>query len=276
MKKGLLLILLAIFCRAGVGTAQSREFDHSAWDHVLKKFVNEQGRVDYATLQADSADLDRYAAQLAERSPFSHPRDFPTSESQLAYWINAYNAMVMRGVIENWPVKSVTKIGFLPHSFFWRKKFVLGGKQHTLNDIEKDFLLKRLAEPRIHFAIACASNSCPRLQREAYTPGNTERLLEEAVRFFINEPRNLHIDLKEDRVTVSRIFHWYRDDFENYIRSRNLGDRSDAVLRYIRLYANEANRNRLDQLRDPSIKAFPYDWGINDIHAPENTEETGS
>ncbi len=248
------------------GTVLAPEFDHLPWDRVLKEFVTETGRVDYAALKANSADLDRYAAQLAARSPVSHPEEFPTRNSQLAYWINAYNALVMKGVIEKWPIKSVLDIGFLPHSFFWRKKFFVGGEKYTLNTIEKDMLRQKLAEPRIHFALACASNSCPRLQRVAYSPENTERLLEEAARFFINEPRNLKIEASQNRVTVSRIFTWYRKDFENYVRARNISGNGNLLLDYVRLYANETNRRALDALRKPRVEAFHYDWGINDVH----------
>jgi len=126
--------------------------------------------------------------QIASRSPVSHPQVFSTRDSQLAYWINAYNALVIKAVVENWPTKSVRNLGKL-YSFFWARKFVAGGKEYTLNNIE-DILRKKLVEPRIHFAIVCASNSCPRLQREAYTPENAERLLDEAARFYVNEPRN--------------------------------------------------------------------------------------
>ena len=135
MKKNVFLFLSMVWLALAAGTARGEEFDHSNWGRVLEKFVTETGRVDYAALKADSADLDRYVTQLAARSPASHPREFPTRNSQLAYWINAYNALVMKGVIEKWPVKSVVKIGLLPHSFFWRKKFVVGGKKYTLNNI---------------------------------------------------------------------------------------------------------------------------------------------
>ena len=236
------------------------------WDRVLKEFVTETGRVDYAALKANSADLDRYAAQLAARSPVSHPKDFPTRTSQLAYRINAYNALVMKGVIEKWPIESVLDIGVLPHSFFWRKKFFVGGEKYTLNTIEKDFLRQKLAEPRIHFALACASNSCPRLQRVAYRPENTERLLEDAARFFINEPRNLKIEAAQNHVIVSRIFTWYRKDFENYVSARNISGKGNLLLDYVRLYASETNRRALDALRKPRVESFQYDWGINDVH----------
>ena len=98
--------------------AYGLEFDHSAWDRVLKEFVTEQGRVDYAALEANPAALNRYVTELAAQSPVSDPQQFPTRDSQLAYWINAYNALVMKDVIEHWPVQSVRKIGGLPYSFF--------------------------------------------------------------------------------------------------------------------------------------------------------------
>jgi len=248
------------------GTARAQEFDHSRWDRVLKKYVTETGRVDYAALKADFGDLDRYVQQIAARSPVSHPQDFPTRESQLAYWINAYNALVIKAVVENWPTKSVRNLGKL-YSFFWARKFVAGGKEYTLNNIE-DILRKKLVEPRIHFAIVCASNSCPRLQREAYTPENTERLLEEAARFYVNEQRNLKIDVARNRVTLPNILGHYHEDFENYVRTHNARVSEHPQVDYIRLYANPTNRALLDALRNPKIEHFGYDWGINDVNAP--------
>lgn len=262
--------LLVFLLTATAGQAGAQGFDHSAWDRVLKKFVTERGRVDYAALKANSADLDMYVAQLAAESPVSHPQAFPTRESQLAYWINAYNALVMKGVIEKWPTKSVRDIGRIPYGFFWLKKFVVGGRKYTLNAIERDFLRKQLAEPRIHFAIVCASNSCPRLQREAYTPENTERMLDEAARFYVNEPRNLRIEPALDRVTVARIYGFYREDFEAYINRKGASD-GHPILEYIEAYANQENRAALQALKKPSVDYFDYDWGINDIHAPVAT-----
>ena len=250
------------------------QFDHAAWDHVLKKFVTEHGRVDYTALQADPRELDRYTAGLAAKSPVSDPQQFPTRESQLAYWINAYNALVMKGVIDHWPVKSVREIGRLPYSFFWRKKFVLGGRNYTLDGIE-GIMRKKLAEPRIHFALVCAANSCPRLQRQAYTPENTNRLLEEAARFYVNEPRNLRFEPEQNRVTVARIFNFYHEDFENYVREKKITGIGQPILDYIRLYANEEHRRALDALNHPGVEHFDYDWGINDIHAPTVTGKSG-
>lgn len=275
----LVALLGAVGTSASGGTegrqAKAAPFDYAPWERVLKKFVTETGRVDYAALKAASADLDRFAAELAARSPVSHPQDFPTRESQLAYWINTYNALAIRGVIEAWPVKSVLDIGLLPHSFFWRKSFTVGGRPMTLDNIENDFLRKQFAEPRIHFAIVCASNSCPRLQRQAYTAENVERLLEENARFYVNEPRNLRIDPARNRVTLAHLYTFprYRGDFENHVRAKNISGTGNLLLDYVRLYTNPANRAALDALKNPRVEHFDYDWGINDVHAPAVTRE---
>jgi hypothetical protein len=269
-------LMLGLWLALSIGpvAAYGQQFDHSAWDHVLKEFVNEQGRVDYAALQANPAELNRYVRELAAQSPASHPQHFPTRQSQLAYWINAYNALVMKGVIEHWPVESVRKIGGLPYSFFWRKKFVLGERKYTLDAIE-GIMRTALAEPRIHFALVCGANSCPRLQRQAYTPENTDRLLEEAARFYVNEPRNLRIDPEQNRVTVARILSFYHEDFENYVREKNLTSIRQPILDYIRAYADEEHRRALDALNHPRLEHFDYDWGINDVHAPTVTAKSG-
>ncbi len=262
-----LILGLGLVLSAGTAQAYGLQFDNSAWDRVLKKFVTKTGRVDYAALKATPGDLDQYVKQLAARSPISDPNAFPTRDSRLAYWINAYNALVMKGVIDHWPISSVRKVSTLPYSFFWREKFVAGGQKYTLDGIE-GILRKKLAEPRIHFAIVCASNSCPRLQREAYTSENTERLLDEAARFYVNEPRNVRIDAAHKRVTLAFIFGHYHGDFEDYARARNNSATGQLVLDYIRIYANPKNRAALDTLKKPTVDHFSYDWGINDVNAP--------
>ncbi len=244
--------------------AGARAFDHSVWDRVLAQYVTPDGRqVHYAALKQNTAELDGYVAQLAARSPESHPQDFPTRQHQLAYWVNAYNALVIHGVVESWPVESVTKIG-LPYSFFWWKKFTVGGRKVTLNYIEHDVLRGKMDEPRVHFVLVCAANSCPRLPPRAATPENVEELLDEATRFFINEPRNLRIEPQRNRVTVSWILTHYDEDFEHFARRLNLSHIGVPLLDYIWLYANAENRRALESLgRNPDIEAFDYDWNIN-------------
>ena len=242
------------------------EFDSSSWDRVLKQYVTEQGRVDYAALKAHPEDLNRYVRMLGERSPLSHPADFPTRQSKLAYWINAYNAFVVQGVVNAWPTDSVRSIHAL-YGFFWRGKFTAGGERYTLWHIENQFLRKQLPEPRIHFALVCAANSCPRLSRTAYTAENTGRQLEEAARFYFTESRNLTIEVAGNRVWLSKIMDWYRADFESWARAHRPGS-SQPLLEYVKVYAAPGKAQALASLQNPKISFYEYDWGINDVNAP--------
>jgi hypothetical protein len=241
-------------------------FDHAPFDAVLKRFVNEQGRVDYAGMKASPGELDRYVKMLGERSPESHPQDFPNREAKLAYWINAYNALCLRAVRDAWPIGSVRDLG-VAYSFFWRRKFTVGGRQYSLNHIENEFLRQQLDEPRIHFAIVCASNSCPKLERAAYTPENTEKRLDAAARFFFSEDRNVKVDAARNQVWINRILTFYRGDFEKWARQHRPGA-SNGLLEYVKFYTTEAKRAAIAGLKKPKIVAFDYDWGVNDIHAP--------
>ena len=267
MTMKLLYPLALLFCLTMACPARAQSFDHSPWDRILQQYATDAGRVDYAALKKDSAELNAYVAAIAARSPVSHPADFPTRDAQLAYWINAYNALVFYGVVEAWPVKSVRDIGTLPYSFFWRKKFTVGGRKYTLNGIE-NILRKQLGEPRVHFVLVCAANSCPNLEHQAFTAANVEDLLEKNTRAFINDPRNLRVDSAQNRVTVARIFTFYKGDFEAFVRLRNPESSGHPILAYIRIYASDANRRALDTLTNPRVDDFDYDWGINDVRAP--------
>jgi Protein of unknown function, DUF547 len=262
------LVLLSFALLAAPGKVFAEQ-DDAAWDRVLQQFVTDAGRVNYAALKAHPADLERFLATLRAHSPLSDPRAFPTRESQLAYWINAYNALVIAGVVEAWPVSSVRQIGALPFSFFWKKKFTVGGRAMTLDEIEAT-LRKELAEPRIHFAIVCASLSCPRLAREAYTAENIDRQLDRAAREFIRDPRNVSIDVAHNRLKLSRIFRWYRGDFAASVQRQGLPGTDDPAVRYLRPYADPATLRALDELHHPRIDYFPYNWGINAVAPPKS------
>lgn len=250
--------------------AGAQGFDHSPWDRVLKKFVTEDGRVDYDALKRDRGEFDAYIAAIAARSPKSHPQGFSAREAQLAYWINAYNALMIQGVLDHWPIKSVREIGFLPFAVFRAKDYTVGGKKVSLNEIEHDTIRKEFAEPRIHFALVCASGGCPKLRREAYTPERLEQQLEDGARFFINEPRNLAIDAARNRVVISKIFNWYGGDFEKHMKAKGISGTGKPILDYLRLYLNEANRKALNALKNPAVDYADYSWAINAVSVPAN------
>ena len=168
---------------AGVGPPPERPtegdaavFSHDDWDGFLARHVDDEGRVDYAAAGQDRDDLDRYLRALAEVSPDSAPERFPEEADRLAYWINAYNATVIDRVLAHHPIASVQDVRapwlfrWLPAGagFFVFERFSLGGRKTQLYALENGLIRKRFAEPRIHFALNCASTSCPRLPAEAF------------------------------------------------------------------------------------------------------------
>ena len=244
------------------GGLEAASFAHSGWDRVLKQYVNQIGEVDYAALKANRAGLDRYVMLLGESSPDNHPELFPSRAHQLAYWLNAYNAFVIRGVVDNYPTRSVRDLGAL-YGFFRRKDFTSGGVKMSLLHLENEILRKKFADPRIHFAIVCASMSCPFLPRDAFAGENLEAQLDRAARLFINQRRNLFINPSANEVTLSGLFDIqdYKRDFE---APSGPGGPSQTLLDYIRRYASQENRRALEKLKHPKIKYFDYDWSINE------------
>lgn len=237
---------------AGDGQAY---FDHSAFDAVLARHVDDHGMVDYAALKLDRAALDRYLGQLASASPRSRPALFPGRAHEMAYWINAYNALMMRAVIDHYPIDSVTDI-MVAHGVFSRMRFPVGGARMTLDDIEKGTLLPDYDEPRVHWVLTCASMSCPRIAQRAYHADRLDQRLAEKTRLFLRSPRGVQVDADRGVVRLSKYFDWYGDDF------------GDDHLDYVRPYLDEETRRRLEGLDDPEVEYMSYDWRLNDQNAP--------
>jgi len=170
-----------------------RPFEHSLLDRVQSRFVDATGHVDYEGLRADPSDFHAYYALVREVSPDSHPACFPDRNAELAYWINAYNAAVLEAVLLHYPVGSVKDLRpprvyfFLPRlsGFFFFQQIELGGDRMSLRSLEHRIIIKRYDVPQIHFAINCASESCPRLPQHAFSAEALEAELEgESIRFF--------------------------------------------------------------------------------------------
>jgi len=250
-------LLLAV--AAGV---QAAAFDHASWSRVLQAHVSEIGEVDYAAIKANRKDLDDYIRLLGEVSPANRPELFPARSHELAYWINAYNAFVTRGVVDAYPTRGVRDLGAL-YGFFRRKDSTAGGVKMSLLHLEDDILRKKYRDPRIHFAIVCASLSCPFLAREPFLGDKLEDQLERAARAFVNQRRNLTIDAAANQVTLAAVYDLrdYRGDFE---QPQGPGGARTPLLDYVRRYAGEEYRRALDSLQQPRIKFYDYDWSIND------------
>ena len=249
----------------------TRPFSHELLDQVQQRYVNEYGRVDYRGLQANSDQLDTYYRLVATYSPDSHPERFPSEHDRLAYWINAYNAATLTAVLSEYPIAGVSDVQaprilfFIPEKsgFFYFRKLLFGGKSYNLYNLEKEVIRGRFPEPRIHFAINCASNGCPRLPRHAFAGDQLERQLETEARKFINEPRNVRFDHDQKVLHLSSIFTWYEEDYLTWYREKFPGQEA-KLMNYLLLYLAEDRIGELDRAVDYDIQAMPYDWGLND------------
>jgi len=253
---GVKLCLLAIVpgaAFAGATAPPASPPDVAVYERVLQEHVTGNGRVRYGALRARIEPLSRFAGQMEAVSPHSHPRLFPSRESKLAYWINAYNALVLWAFAREYPEKRERLGGLIGRGlFFYKKTFTVGGRKLTLAAIENDIIREEFNEPRIHFALVCASVGCPWLAREAYTAENLERLLEAETRRFLGQVRNVRIDRAARVVHLSKLFDWYGADF-----GAAKEDRLEFVARY---------RADGDQLLSGEwkIRYFSYDWSPND------------
>jgi len=255
----------------GLVAAPPNNFSSEDFDRVLHQFVNDEGLVNYTALKQNRADLDRYYALVAAYSPDSSPGMFPTEQSRLAYWLNAYNAAVIEVVLTYYPIASVEDVKppglmfFMPHKsgFFLFQRITLGGETKSLYSLENSIIRRRFADPRVHFALNCASLSCPRLSRYAFTAGQLDRQLDLAARQFVAESRNLRIDHKTRTVWMSSIFKWYQSDFTRWYRQR-FPDKAATLANYVALYLPPQKAADLMNSATYQVRFFEYDWRLND------------
>jgi len=252
-------------------TSASAEFDHQLWDEILGQFVLVQNNgqstwVDYASLQQQPEKLQQYLAQLSavKKSTFD---GWPKAD-RLAFLINAYNAWTVKLIIDNYPVASIKDIGSLLQSP-WKKPFVeLFGGTTTLDDIEHKRIrgAGRYEDPRIHFAVNCASISCPPLRPEAYVGARLNSQLDAQTELFLSDrSKNSR---RGKLLLLSPLFDWYRGDFEKgWLGYHALGD---FLLHYKKaLKLSEKNAGLLRE-GNMNMQFMDYDWRLNDItNAPK-------
>lgn len=261
-----------------LSVAPPETFSHAVLNQVLRQVVDENGRVDYTALAGNTRDLERYYRLLATYSPDSHPRMFPTTRDRLAYWINAYNAATIKTVLNYYPITSVVDVRppivffFMPgkSGFFLFQRQILGGREISLYGLENGIVRRRFIDPRYHFALNCASNSCPRLPAEAFEAQNLEMQLERETRKFLSDEGNFKIDHPNQRIYLSAIFDWYEKDFIRWTETRCPG-RKGSLPAYIRPYLAEDKQAQLNAVAGSyAIHFFPYDWGLNDAKQGES------
>ncbi|MEO1516053.1 MAG: DUF547 domain-containing protein [Bacteroidota bacterium] len=216
--KSLLFCTTAALCLCLLGACSVKTFpstsqpiNHVLWDSLLKQHVDANGWVDYQGFVQDSSRLNQYLSSLSAH----HPNEANWSrEQRLAYWINAYNAFTVQLMIRHHPVESIKDIknGIPFVNSVWDIAFIqIEGATYDLNNIEHSILRKRFSEPRIHFAINCASYSCPVLLDEAYTADQIEEQLDRQARLFLSDQKRNVIEA--DKIRLSKIFKWFKGDF---------------------------------------------------------------
>jgi hypothetical protein len=237
-------------------SAMSQSFDHSLYNAVLKRHVKGD-KVDYKSLKSDK-DFETYLAMLSKANPDA----LPTREEKIAFWINAYNAFTLKLIVDNYPVKSITDLSalgkltaFIGNSPWKREFFSINGKKMTLDEIEHEILRGAFKEYRVHFAVNCASTSCPVLRPEAYTAETLNHQLNEQAKQFLKDTLRNRIDLKTKTIRISKIFDWYKDDF---IKS------SGTIEQYLAQYIDEETIKRMLLNKEFKIEYMEYDWRLNE------------
>ena len=228
---------------------------HKEWDDFLRHYHKPGSdgiaRVAYkAVTPADRKSLDAYLRRLQDVriTKFSRPE-------QRAYWMNLYNATTVKVVLDHYPVESITKINISPGFFArgpWKKKLlVIEGEKVSLDDIEHRILRPIWQDPRTHYAVNCASLGCPNLPPKAFSAGNTDKLLDDGARAYVNHERGARVD--GGRLTVSSIYVWFQADF---------GGNDAGVIAHLKKYAEAPLKQRLGEVR--RIDEHGYDWTLND------------
>jgi hypothetical protein len=228
--------------------------DHAAWDALLRKYVDQDGMVNYQALQASAGDmqaLDGYLTTLSAGTT----RVRASGDAELAFWINAYNAVTVRGILREYPTTSIRNhtAKFFGYNIWKDLQLYVGGQPYSLEQIEHEILRKK-GEPRIHFAIVCASIGCPRLLNEAYVADRVQQQLDTNARDFFSRPQNFRYDQSGRRFYLSSIMSWFGEDF---------GSDQAAQLRKIASWLpDEASRQAASQ-NAVSVSFLDYDWNLN-------------
>jgi uncharacterized protein DUF547 len=236
--------------------ASNVSIDHGAWNRFLQAYirVGSDGiaRLPYGRVSA--ADRDALAADLSPLA--SLPISAYSRGEQFAFWVDLYNELTVKLVLDHYPVSSIKDIEISPGLFAsgpWRKKLiVIEGEALSLDDIEHRILRPILRDPRVHYAVNCAALGCPNLQPTAFTAGNAEMLLDKAARDYVNNPRGAAV--AEGKLSVSSIYVWYQADF---------GGSDRGVIDHLRRYAGPELAATLAAV--DRISGDRYDWGLNDL-----------
>lgn len=232
--------------------------DHSIFTKLMKQY-NFNGNLNYKGLTEESK-LNEYLSILSKTNPDALEND----QEKIAFWINVYNAFTIKAIVDNYPVESINDlhtggriIGHIFSTTIWDDDFILVNNQkYSLNDVEHKILRKKFKEPRIHFAIVCASISCPNLRNEAFIASKLEAQLQDQANLFFNDETKNRFDIKNNTAYLSKILDWFEEDF---------GENDEEILLFVSKYVNPKLSLEIKQnIGEWEIEYLDYNWNLND------------
>jgi hypothetical protein len=251
----------AVGAGAAAQSAPAAGFSYAEYDRLTRKYIDEQGFVNYRELKKELPALRAFVEQLAAHGPANRPEWFASDEERKRYYLTAYNANVLLIAASAYPDRHAlwSRIGL-----FKNHDIVLGGRKLSLNTLEHQILRKEYRDPRIHFYINCAAKSCPALERGAIPTGETEAALERAARRFLNDPRHTRFDAATQTLYLSKLFDWFEEDFIDFLKAR--GQARPSLADYALLHLNEETRAALAQVPAGKlrIRFLSYDKSLNE------------
>jgi len=255
------LFLCFLWMSLSVQICLGNEDIHKGFDDLLKKYVK-NGRVDYAAFRGQHKELEQYVQKLAgvTQDEFEHWK----WQDRMAFYLNVYNALTIKYVLEAYPVSSIKKIPGV-----WKKKeYPVHGVKMTLDHIEHQILRREFSEPKIHFGLICAAKGCPEISSEAFVGSTLEKQLEKLTRKFILDTQKNRVDVEKKTVYFSKIFSWFGADFgvkqtppKSLITKH--GEELAGVLSFISNFVLAGDSDFLLN-QDYKVKFLDYDWSLND------------
>ncbi|TXE10256.1 DUF547 domain-containing protein [Algoriphagus aquimarinus] len=241
--------IILLSCQSAVPSmAETTPPSHKAWNELLKANVSADGTVNYKGFIKEKAKLEAYLKSISENAP---DRKTWSKNEQLAYWINAYNGFTVKLIVDNYPVESIKDLGPalkipLIKDVWHYQFFKIGGQESSLDEIEHSILRKEFEEPRIHFAINCASVSCPPLLNEAFEAAIIDAQLDKVAKGFINDSSRNKIT--PNAIQISSIFSWFKGDFT----------KNGSLIDFLNKYS------KVKIKADAKVSHLDYDWNLNE------------
>ncbi len=242
-------------------TQEPFDSTYQAYQDVLQTYVKSEN-IDYEQLKQNRAKLDSFISQLAGTT--KKQLEKMSRNEQLAYWLNAYNGITLRTIIDNYPVKSIQNIDGAWSKIIWD----VAGQKLTLDYIEHEIIRPTYKDARIHFGVNCASIGCPPLYNHPFTGNSVDSLLDVVSSQFIHNTKRHTIDYENHTIVTSELFSWFWEDFVRDFKSikfQNTSDVENAILNFTYKYLNDSEKAKFQIDANWKVSFTPYDWSLNDI-----------